>query len=245
VVIPAYNEELRLPPSLHRLLDYLQEQGESFEVLVADDGSQDGTARVAEAAGQSVTLVSLEAHAGKGAAVRAAVLRSAGELILISDADLATPIEELRRLEARLSDGVGMVIGSRALPGARVAGRPAHRRLLSGAFNLAVRLALVPGIRDTQCGFKLLRGELARTVFRSCHTAGFTFDVEVILRVRRLGLQVVEVPVAWRDMPGSRVRPVPDSLSMAWELVRLRLTRPGDEGESSQSPLAEVSIAGQ
>ncbi len=222
VVIPAYNEETRLPLTLGAVIAYLRAIGRPFEVVVVDDGSQDRTAAMAAAAGAEVRLLAM-AHRGKGAAVRAGVLASRGALALVMDADLSTPIAEVDRLCAAIEAGCAVAIGSRALPASLVeVPQGLVRRLMGRVFNLLVRTLVLPDLRDTQCGAKLFRREAALAVFERCRTDGFAFDVEVLGMARQLGHRVVEVPVAWHDAPGSRVRPLADGVRMLLELVRIR-----------------------
>jgi dolichyl-phosphate beta-glucosyltransferase len=221
VVIPAFNEERRLPLTLAAVVAYFRERGVPFEVLVADDGSADGTACLAAGAGAEVRVLRLP-HRGKGAAVRAGVLASGGDLVLMTDADLSTPITELDRLVAALARS-DVAIGSRNVDGARVAvPQGLGRRVMGRAFNLLVRALLLPGLRDTQCGVKLYRREAALAVFDRCRTDGFAFDVEALALARRLGYQVAEVPVEWRNSPDSRVRPLIDVPRMFLELLAIR-----------------------
>lgn len=221
VVIPAYNEERRLPFTLGAILANLRGRLRPFEIVVADDGSVDGTAALAAAAGPEVRALRLP-HGGKGSAVRAGVLASSGELVLVTDADLSTPIEELDRLLAAL-DRCDVAIGSRNVAGARVAVRQgADRRLMGRVFNLLVRALLLPGLRDTQCGVKLFRREVAHAVFERCRSDGFAFDVEALWLARRLGYRVAEVAVEWRNSPDSRVRPLVDVPRMFWELLTIK-----------------------
>jgi hypothetical protein len=222
VVIPAYNEETRLPRTLAAVLAHLRGRGLPYEVVVADDGSEDATAGVAAAAGPEVRVVRI-AHAGKGAAVRAGVLATSGHLVLVTDADLSAPIAELEPLRAAVESGAGLAVGSRRLPSSRVRHRqPVRRRVMGAVFSALVRALVRPGISDTQCGFKLFRGALAREVFSLARVDGFAFDVEAILLARQLGARVAEVPVGWRDSPNSRIRPVRDSAAMFAELLCIR-----------------------
>ncbi|HVS01798.1 MAG TPA: dolichyl-phosphate beta-glucosyltransferase, partial [Thermoanaerobaculia bacterium] len=166
VVVPAYNEAGRLGPSLERITSYLGGRGIAYEVLVVDDGSTDATAAVAgEYAARGVWLLELSYNRGKGAALRHGVVASRGDKVLLCDADLSTPIEALETLEPHL-EAADVVLGSRAVEGARIELRqPVHRELMGKAFNLILRFLGVTPFRDTQCGFKLLRGEAARRLF--------------------------------------------------------------------------------
>jgi dolichyl-phosphate beta-glucosyltransferase len=221
VVIPAYNEERRLPATLSAVLADLRGRRRPFEVLVADDGSSDATAGLAREAGPEVRVLRLP-HRGKGAAVRDGVLASCGDLVLVTDADLSTPIEEVDLLVAAL-ERCEVAIGSRNVAGARVAVRQRlDRRVMGRVFNLLVRLLLLPGLQDTQCGVKLFRRDVALAVFGRCQSDGFAFDVEALSLARRLGHRVAEVPVEWRNSPDSRVRPLVDVPRMFLELLTIR-----------------------
>jgi dolichyl-phosphate beta-glucosyltransferase len=209
LVIPAFNEEKRLPVALARIAEWLGSRRPplSAEVLVVDDGSDDRTAAVAEktAAGLGLEfrLVRLPHNRGKGAAVRAGVMEAAGDRILVTDADLSTPIEELEKL---LSSGAPVAIGSRGIDETLVKQRQSLFRVASGKlFNVLVRLLAVSGIRDTQCGFKLFRRDAAREIFSRASVDRFAFDVEALLLARRLGYAIAEVPVLWFNSPDTRV----------------------------------------
>ena len=223
VVIPAYNEEGRLGETLEKVLSFLRSRGDRFEVLVADDGSADATAEVARGfADRDVRVLQLGHNQGKGAALRLGVLASRGRRVLLSDADLSTPIDDLERLEQHLDDAE-VVLGSRAVDGARITQRqPFYRELMGKTFNKLIRLAGVRGIQDTQCGFKLLDGEAARAIFQRVVTPGFAYDVELVWLARRLGYRVVEVGVSWHNSPSSRVQPLLDPPKMLLEIARFR-----------------------
>lgn len=226
VVIPAYNEETRLGPTLEAVLAYFDRRGRAGEVLVVDDGSADRTAEVAgrhAARDPRVKLLSCGANRGKGFAVRTGMLAASGARVLFTDADLSTPIEDVERLEEALARGWDGAIGSRRCPGARIlVAQPPARRVMGAVFRGIVSLAALRGYWDTQCGFKLFRREAARRIFVELATPGFAFDVEVLLRARRAGLRIAEVPVRWKDSPASRVRPVRDSIRMLSEILKLR-----------------------
>lgn len=222
MVIPAYNEERRLPRTLATVVAHLRAIGRPFQVLVVDDGSADATAEVAGGSAPEVEVLR-RPHAGKGAAVRAGMLAARGELTLVTDADLSTPITELAALQEALGRGCALAFGSRAVAGARVeVAQPLRRRLMGRTFNLVVRTMLLPGIHDTQCGVKLMRTEAARAVLPRCRVDGFAFDVELICVARHLGYRVAEVPVTWRDCRDSRMRPFRDALAMLRELAQIR-----------------------
>jgi dolichyl-phosphate beta-glucosyltransferase len=223
VVVPAYNEEKRLAPGLRQALEYLSHRGEPFELLVVDDGSRDETIRVAESfAPQGVRVVRHERNRGKGAAVRS-------RKVLISDADFSTPIEEVEKLERFLQDGTPLVIGSRGLADSQVRQRqPFYREMMGRTFNRLIRLFGVRGIRDTQCGFKLARGEEGRRIAAELKIEGFAWDVEMIWLARRRGYKIAEVGVIWVNSPDSRVDPIRSSFSMLRDVITMRLRHRGE-----------------
>jgi dolichyl-phosphate beta-glucosyltransferase len=229
VVIPAYEEAARLGASLERVLAYLEARGDGFEVLVVDDGSRDATAAVAEAyADRGVRVLRLPENRGKGAALRAGVLASRGRRVLLTDADLSTPIADLERLEPHLAEAP-VVVGSRAVAGSELELRqPLYRELMGKTFNKLVRVLAVRGVHDTQCGFKLLDGELARELFADLTVDRFAYDVELLWLARRRGHRVAEVGVRWSNSPLSRVSPLRDSLQMLGDLVTMRWRHRGE-----------------
>ncbi len=225
IIIPAYDEALRIEATLAAIAHYLDAVGLEAEVLVVDDGSRDATAelvaRRALADGR-IRLLGGAAHAGKGAAVRRGVLAARGEVILLTDADLSTPITELPRLQAALS-GNDVVIGSRARSDSRIVRRQSWLREGMGKiFNRIVRLVVIGDYRDTQCGFKLLRQPAAQAIFARTRIDGFAFDVEMLLIARRLGLRVAEVGICWEDSGESHVRLLRHSLQMLRDTLHIR-----------------------
>lgn len=212
IVIPAYNESARLPETLRRL--EVEFGGSSTEVIVVDDGSTDDTAEIAERACSdelAVSVIRLPVNRGKGAAVRAGVAASTGAAVLCMDADLATDLADVDRFLAHLVDAE-IVVGSRAVPGARVHNTTLLRTLMGRTFNRMVRLVARLPVHDSQCGFKAFRGDVARVLFALGSVDGFAFDPEVLYLARILGCRVVEVPVDWTAVEGSSVRPVRDSI---------------------------------
>jgi len=220
-VIPAYNEALRLPSTLERIRAHLA--GSSYEIVVVDDGSSDATAERARAAGGAETsLIRNEVNRGKGHAVRRGMLAARGSHRLMTDADLSTPIAELPRLLERARAGDDVVIGSRALPEARIEVRQsAYRESAGRAFNLLVRALLLPDLRDTQCGFKLFTAGAADDVFGAARLDGFSFDVEALVIARSRGYRIAEVPVTWRNDAATRVAAFHGLLAFL-DLARIR-----------------------
>jgi glycosyltransferase involved in cell wall biosynthesis len=229
IIIPAYNEERRIAPTLAQITAYLDRRHRAYELIVVDDGSRDRTRdQVAAVAAEhpQIRLLPMPRNAGKGAAVRAGVLASRGRTVLFSDADLSTPIEEVERLEAALGGGADVAIGSRAAPGDVARRQPILRRIQGRAFHWIVRslgFRALAAIRDTQCGFKLFRGPVARALFGELTLTGFAFDVELLERAHER-FRIAEVPVAWTHADGSKVRPGIDAARMLRDLVRIRLT---------------------
>ncbi len=235
-MIPAYNEESRLPETLQRVASYFREQAERVEILVVDDGSDDRTAGVVSEFAQQHPEVRLirNDHRGKGYAVRTGVLNASGEQILVCDADLATPIEEEQKLAPYLRDGYAVAIASREGMGARRIGEPFYRHLMGRVFNVVARSIAVGGFNDTQCGFKLFRADAARDIFGRVRLYGdnsakvegsavTAYDVEVIFLAVKRGYKVKEVPTEWRYGSVSKVNPLKDSMRNFMDVMRVRL----------------------
>ena len=225
IVVPAYNEERRLPKTLPRIAAFLQAQGYPGEVIVVDDGSGDSTAKVvADMAAQLpvITLIRNE-HRGKGYAVKTGMLASEGEYLFLCDADLSMPIEEVVRFLPPALQGYDVAIGSREVEGARRYDEPSHRHLMGRVFNFLVRVLAVRGFEDTQAGFKCFRREVARDVFPYQTMDGFGFDVEILFIAQKRGYRIVEVPIDWYYMSNSRVSPIGDSVRMLREILQVRI----------------------
>lgn len=206
VVIPAFNEEERVPGTLATVLPFLRSRGETFEIVVVNDGSTDATAAVAERAGPEVRVLHNPGNRGKGYSVRNGMLSAQGAWRLMCDADLSTPIEDLDTLRSGLTDGAQIAIASRAIAGARLEKRQPIMRESSGRFfNLLVRILHLPGIKDTQCGFKLFSAAAAEAAFRHSRLDGFAFDVEALVLAQRAGFKIREIAVTWRNDEQSRV----------------------------------------
>jgi len=229
IVIPAYNEEQRLPRTIEQIERYLDGRQISYELILVDDGSKDGTRQVMDAAAERNPRIRLEAlpgNRGKGRALATGVAVARGEEVLVTDADLSTPIEELEKLEAALKSGAGVAIASRAVRGSRIDIRqPIYRVLMGKAFNVIVQVVLLPGIWDTQCGFKLFRADVALPVFAALTTDGFGYDPEVLYLAKRRGVKIVEVPVVWQHSAPTKVMPIRSSFDMFKHVVRVRFKR--------------------
>lgn len=244
VIIPAYNERERLLPYLTEVTAFLGKRSEPYEVLLVDDGSSDGTAEMVQqfrTKEPAVTLLRLARNAGKGRAVRTGMLAARGELQLMADADGATPIQELERLEAAIADGADLAIGSRFLASRdnryTVVARW-HRSVLGNTFNWIVQRLGIPGISDTQCGFKLFRKAVARDLFGAARVSGYGLDLELLYVAQRRGYRIAEVPVNWADQPGSKVRVLRDGLRMLLDLLAVKRSYAAGRYE----PAANVSV---
>lgn len=247
LVIPAYNEERRLPSYLGEIRSYLDGCRLHAEVLVVDDGSRDGTAAYVQgvaAEDPRIRLVQQPGNQGKGNAVKRGVLEARGRYVLFTDADGATPIAELDRLIAAVGERAEIAIGSRRLVSAEAEReRTGLRELMGRVFYSVVNFLAVPGIRDTQCGFKLFRTDVARELFRGLNEAGWAFDVELLYRAQLFGYGIAEVPVNWHEVAGSKVNPLKDALKMFLAIFRIRrrnagLLRHAPSGPAAAGPTA-------
>jgi dolichyl-phosphate beta-glucosyltransferase len=223
VVIPAYNEEGRLPATLQQISKHLAVTEITYEIIVVDDGSTDETGQVAAIQAQSDPCVRLltTPHLGKGGAVRRGALAARGERILFCDADLPMAAEELTRLPAMLGEH-DVVIASREGASARRIGEPYYRHLMGRVFNVVVQALAIPGIQDTQCGLKCFTAASAGDIFTRQTVDGFGFDVEILFIARKLGYQITEIPITWSHRESSRVDPIRDTLRMLGDILRVR-----------------------
>lgn len=226
VVVPAYNEERRLGATLDRIAGYLDERGLQAEILVVDDGSIDGTARIADEnlRGRRGRLVRNPGNRGKGYSVRRGVLEASGRWVLLTDADLSSPIEEHEVLAAAVREkDLDVAIGSRAIDPGKVEIRQNFiRQTMGKTFNFAIRAMTGLPFRDTQCGFKLMDLSRVRPIFETMVVDRFAFDVEFLFLSMRFGLSVAEIPVVWRNAPGSKVSVFRDPLNMLTDVARVR-----------------------
>jgi dolichyl-phosphate beta-glucosyltransferase len=225
IIIPAYNEERRLPPSLRAILDYLRAQSYTWEVVVVDDGSRDATGQLAAEIldGAPHMLLRNEPNRGKALSVKRGLAESRGQVALFSDADLSTPIEETASLLEAIAEGADVAIGSRQMRESDLAVRqPLHRELAGRAFSLLNRMIVGHGIVDSQCGFKAFTRDAVERILPHQQLSGWAFDAELMLIARRLGLNIAQVPVRWLNDPDSRVKMLVDGPRMVADLFRIR-----------------------
>jgi dolichyl-phosphate beta-glucosyltransferase len=228
VILPAYNEAARIRPYLTAIVAYLGRRGISYEIVVVDDGSSDTTAEVVQhthMTAPAVRLLRLAQNMGKGCAVRAGIEDARGEFLLVADADGATPIGEIERLETAMDKGADLAIGSRFLASRDrryIVKARWHRSVLGNLFNGIVRCLGIREITDTQCGFKLFRRAVAQELFSISRINGYGFDLEILYLAQRRGYRISEVPVNWTDQPGTKVRVFQDGLSMLREMLTVR-----------------------
>jgi len=225
IIIPAYNEEKRLPTSLPQVVRFVQRQDFPVEIIVVDDGSTDRTAalvREFQNGAEFIDLLQVE-HGGKGHAVKSGMMEARGEFLFLCDSDLSMPIDEVSKFLPPALDRYDVAIASREIEGARRYNEPVYRHLMGRVFNLIVRGLAVHGIQDTQAGFKCFRREAARRLFPLQTINGWGFDVEILFIAQQRGMRIVEVPINWYYAERSQVRPIQDTYNMFREVLKVRL----------------------
>lgn len=226
IVIPAYNESARLGSTLEKVLAYVHNQKWDAEVIMVNDGSRDNTAEIIRAFAAKdpiLRLVENPGNRGKGYSVRNGMLNAKGQILLFSDADLSSPIEEAPKLLLALENGADIAIGSRWLRAETQTQRqPRHRQLFGRIFNLLLRITLGLKFKDTQCGFKAFKQSAARAIFPLQKIERWGFDPEILFLARKFGFKVQEIPVAWGHSGGTRINPLIDGARMFQEMLRVR-----------------------
>lgn len=224
IVIPAHNEAQRLPSSLEKIKTFLDQQDYTAEVLVVENGSSDGTLEIAQSFIPHMSNLRVFAvdQRGKGLAIRQGMLEAKGEYRFLCDADLSMPIEQVNRFLPPQLEHFDVAIGSREAPGSQRFNEPGYRHWIGRIFNTMVRWLVLPGLQDTQCGFKCFRAEVAEAVFPLQTLDGMAFDAEVLFIARKKGFHVQEIPIDWIFDPDSRVRVLQDSLRMGLDLLTIR-----------------------
>ncbi|MCM8777008.1 MAG: glycosyltransferase family 2 protein [Candidatus Omnitrophica bacterium] len=227
IIIPAYNEERRLGTTLEKVYNYFKNTGLLFEIIVVDDGSSDGTVNLVKNFSIDHPEVKLRCHLknkGKGAAVKTGVLSAEGDIILFTDADISTPIEEFEKLKKAIDDGYDIAIGSRGIIGAEVKVKQnIIRRLIGIVGCYIIKIIVVNRFSDTQCGFKMFKNSCGKKLFKEQKINGFAFDVEVLYKAVRNSYKVKEIPVEWLNSPESKVSVIKDPLKFLKDLLRIRM----------------------
>lgn len=225
IIIPAFNEANRIPDTLQKINAYLIQQDFPSEIIVVENGSTDGTYNIVnEMQGEISCLTVLhEDRRGKGWAVQQGMFRAKGDYRFICDADLSMPIQEVAKFMPPAELSAPIAIGSREAPGAVRYNEPEYRHFIGRIFNWLVRLIALPGLNDTQCGFKLFREDAAKDVFPRLTILGWTFDVEALFIARKLGYKIVEIPIHWHHHPHSTVKVFRDSFKMGLDLIKIRI----------------------
>ena len=228
IIIPAFNEEQRLPKTLEQVLSFLKTQTYPSEILVVENASQDNTFQVAEQFAEQHHTAELqirvlrEAERGKGAAVKRGIFTARGEYRFMCDADLSMPISEINRFFPPSVEQFDISIASREASGAVRYNEPTYRHLVGRVFNSLIRILALPGLNDTQCGFKCFRAPIAEELFNEMTIKGWSFDVEILYLAQQRGYKIVEIPIPWYFNPDSHISVVKDSLQMALDIFKIR-----------------------
>ena len=227
IIIPAYNEENRISNNLKIIAEFMQSLDTPYEIIIVDDGSSDKTKEIAAKAISNIpniNLISYMPNKGKGFAVKTGILASKGDFVGFTDVDLSAPIDELKKLLDAINDGFDLAIGSRALPTSELSiHQPLYRELGGKFLNLIIRMLAVPGIKDTQCGFKLFKGDIARNIFSISILNGWSFDIEALYLSRKMGAKIAEVPIKWSHSEGSKLSPISAGFKMIADIIYMRL----------------------
>ena len=227
IVIPAYNEERRIPDTLKKVISYLDDRGYCSEIVIVDDGSTDGTREVSLgffSDGVTVRVLTNSSNRGKGSAIRKGMLAARGEYVIFMDADMSTPIDELDSILHSFHGGCDVAIGSRKMHGARIAvHQPKYREIMGRMFSFLSRIMTVRSIRDFTCGFKCFKRSCIEKIFKRQTIRGWGYDTEILFIAHKLGFTIREVPVVWSDSADSRVRLWKDVIGSGLDLMRIRL----------------------
>ena len=227
IIIPAHNEENRLPRTLEEIFSFLEKQNYPSQVIVVENGSSDKTLEIANDFAKkypSLTVIH-EEHSGKGSAIRRGVIAAQGEYRFICDADLSMPIDDLPKFLPPAVEHFDIAIGSREAPGSIRYNEPSYRHIGGRAINLVIRALILPGLNDTQCGFKCFRAETTIELFQKQTLTGWSFDIELLYLARRKKLRIREIPIRWRVDPDSKVSALRDALRMIGDIFRIRLNQ--------------------
>jgi dolichyl-phosphate beta-glucosyltransferase len=238
IIIPAYNEQKRLPKTVLETITWCNKNIKSYEIILVDDGSFDETPNIAKLFSDQVKVVCFIAcpHFGKGATVRTGMLNACGKYVLFMDADGATPLSEIPKMMSKIDEGPDVVIGSRVVqqPGETEVVTSLHRRIVGRVFAAIVNIFVMPGFADTQCGFKIFKQETAKDVFFRQKINGFAFDVEILYIAKKLSLSISEVPVNWVNQEGSKVNLITDSMKMLCDILRIRWLHKGEQWKKKE-----------
>jgi dolichyl-phosphate beta-glucosyltransferase len=219
IVIQAYNEEKRIGESLGKIIEYCKDNLEGYEIIIVDDGSDDKTSEIiSKYDNPNIEVLKNKTNMGKGYSVKQGLLKAKHPLVLFSDADLSTPISELKKFIACISHGYDIAIASRKV---RIK-QPIHRKIMSLTYPLLVKLIVLRGIKDTICGFKLFKTDTAKKLAELQTLNGFSFDAEILFIAKKLGCKIKEIPVVWTNDKNSRVNPIKDSIKVLVDLFRIR-----------------------